>query len=52
VIHFAGLKAVGKKTGLHIYNLGTGKGYSVFEMAEAFGVACGKPVPYKICPPW
>lgn len=48
--HIAALQAVGEKSGLHIYNLGTGKGSSVLEMAEAFGLACGKPVPYEICP--
>ncbi|MBR9788148.1 MAG: UDP-glucose 4-epimerase GalE [Vibrionaceae bacterium] len=48
--HIAALKAVGEKSGLHIYNLGTGRGSSVLEMAEAFGVACGKPVPYELCP--
>ncbi|MBE5744837.1 MAG: UDP-glucose 4-epimerase GalE [Clostridiales bacterium] len=35
--------------GVHIYNLGTGKGYSVLEMIRAFEKACGKELPYKIC---
>lgn len=48
--HIAALKAVGEKSGLHIFNLGTGKGSSVLEMVEAFSKACGKPVPYEICP--
>ncbi|PHM26920.1 UDP-galactose-4-epimerase [Xenorhabdus budapestensis] len=48
--HIAALNAVGRKSGLHIYNLGTGKGTSVLEMVEAFGQACGKSVPYEICP--
>ena len=48
--HIAALNAVGEKAGLHIYNLGTGKGSSVLQMVEAFGSACGKPVPYEICP--
>ncbi len=47
--HIAALKAVGQKAGLHIYNLGTGRGSSVLEMVEAFGAACGKPVPYELC---
>ncbi|EJG1691711.1 UDP-glucose 4-epimerase GalE [Vibrio parahaemolyticus] len=38
------------KSGLHIYNLGTGKGSSVLEMVDAFAAACGKPVPYELCP--
>ncbi|QXC56380.1 UDP-glucose 4-epimerase GalE [Vibrio mimicus] len=48
--HIAALKAVGEKAGLHIYNLGTGKGSSVLEMVDAFANACGKPVPYELCP--
>jgi UDP-glucose 4-epimerase len=48
--HVAALKAVGEKAGLHIYNLGTGKGSSVIEMVNAFSIACGKDVPYEICP--
>lgn len=38
------------ETGVHIYNLGTGHGYSVLEMIHAFEKACGKKLPYKICP--
>ncbi|WP_428776029.1 UDP-glucose 4-epimerase GalE [Vibrio sp.] len=48
--HIAALKSVGEKAGLHIYNLGTGKGSSVLEMVEAFARACDKPVPYELCP--
>jgi UDP-glucose 4-epimerase len=48
--HVAALKAVGAKSGLHIYNLGTGKGSSVLEMVNAFAKACGNPIPYQISP--
>ena len=48
--HIAALKSVGEKSGLHIYNLGTGKGSSVLEMVEALAQASGKPVPYTLCP--
>ncbi|KOE81889.1 UDP-galactose-4-epimerase [Vibrio alginolyticus] len=48
--HVAALKTVGEKAGLHIYNLGTGKGSSVLEMVDAFAQASGKPVPYELCP--
>lgn len=48
--HIAALKAVGEKSGLHIYNLGTGKGSSVLEMVDAFAQASGKAVPYTLCP--
>ncbi|MBQ8884970.1 MAG: UDP-glucose 4-epimerase GalE [Clostridia bacterium] len=37
-----------KETGVHIYNLGTGQGYSVLDMIHAFEKACGKELPYKI----
>ena len=37
------------ESGVHIYNLGTGRGYSVLEMIHAFEKACGKELPYKIC---
>lgn len=47
--HLAALQCVGEKPGLHIYNLGTGKGSSVLEMVDAFSEACGKPIPYQIC---
>ena len=36
------------KPGVLIYNLGTGKGASVFEMIEAFEKASGKKLPYKV----
>ncbi|MGD8231819.1 UDP-glucose 4-epimerase GalE [Vibrio sp. TRT 1302] len=46
--HVAALEKVGQKSGLHIYNLGTGNGYSVLEMVKAFELASGKNVPYQI----
>ncbi|MBY8245746.1 UDP-glucose 4-epimerase GalE [Vibrio fluvialis] len=48
--HIAALQAVGTQAGLHIYNLGTGKGSSVLDVVNAFSQACGKAVPYEICP--
>lgn len=39
-----------KKIGLKTYNLGTGNGYSVLDIIEAFGKACGKEIPYVIGP--
>ncbi len=36
--------------GLKIYNLGTGKGYSVLQIVKAFEKASGRSVAYKICP--
>lgn len=37
-----------EKQGLFIYNLGTGKGYSVLDMVRAFEKVTGKKVSYKI----
>ncbi|MDZ7664298.1 MAG: UDP-glucose 4-epimerase GalE [Desulfotignum sp.] len=34
--------------GVLIYNLGTGRGYSVLEMIQGFERACGRPIPYEI----
>ncbi|MEK3881784.1 UDP-glucose 4-epimerase GalE [Paenibacillus sp. PL2-23] len=45
------LKALVKLTdvrGVHTYNLGTGRGYSVLEMISAFQVASGRQVPYRM----
>ncbi len=47
------LKAIEKntgKSGVHIYNLGTGNGYSVLQVINAFSKACGKDIPYQIDP--
>ncbi|NIK76084.1 UDP-glucose 4-epimerase [Paenibacillus castaneae] len=35
-------------SGVHIYNLGTGRGYSVLEMITAFESVTGQSVPYRI----
>ena len=48
--HVAALKSVSQQAGLHIYNLGTGKGTSVFEVLEAFEKATGRAIPYQIMP--
>lgn len=36
--------------GVHAYNLGTGRGYSVLEVLRAYENACGKRLPYRIQP--
>jgi UDP-glucose 4-epimerase len=46
--HIAALNHVGTKPGLHVYNLGTGIGYSVLEMVAAFSKACNKSIPYQL----
>lgn len=46
------VKALDRVTepGVHIYNLGTGIGYSVLDVIHAFEKACGKKLPYVIAP--
>ncbi|HGG0582452.1 TPA: GDP-mannose 4,6-dehydratase, partial [Bacillus cereus] len=46
--HVKALEKVLSTTGVDAYNLGTGMGYSVLEMVEAFEKVSGKKVPYKI----
>ena len=46
--HVKALQKINGKNGLSIYNLGTGNGYSVLEVVEAFTAACGRAVPYQI----
>ena len=48
--HVSALEKLVKDKGTFIYNIGTGRGYSVLEMIDAFSKACGHPVPYKIGP--
>jgi len=47
--HILALEKV-QKPGVYIYNLGTGKGYSVMDVLHAFEKACGKKLPYVIEP--
>ncbi len=46
--HLAALKTHWESTGVHTYNLGTGKGSSVLEMLKAFEQACGKTLAYEL----
>ncbi|WP_428775383.1 UDP-glucose 4-epimerase GalE [Vibrio sp.] len=46
--HIAALKQVGEKSGVHVFNLGTGNGFSVLEMVKAFEQACGKSIPHQL----
>ena len=48
--HVLAVKKLEQKPGLFIVNLGTGVGYSVLEMVNAFSKALGREVPYKIGP--
>jgi len=49
--HVAAIRYLEKQEGLLTVNLGTGQGYSVLEMVNAFAKASGRPVPYQIAPP-
>jgi UDP-glucose 4-epimerase len=46
--HVAALNGCIGRPGVHVYNLGTGTGRSVFELLTAFSHACGKNLPSKI----
>lgn len=45
--HIHALRKLQQKPGVVTYNLGTGRGYSVLEMIEAFEKGSGRKVPYK-----
>ena len=46
--HLRAIDKIKDNTGVYVYNLGTGNGYSVLDMVKAFSKACGKDVKYKI----
>lgn len=50
--HLAALDrlSAGKVKGFEVFNLGTGKGFSVLEMVKSFADASGRNIPYEIVP--
>ncbi len=48
--HVAALRKLEENCGLFVCNLGTGKGYSVLEVLNAYERACGKTLPYVVDP--
>ncbi len=48
--HVCAVNTLKQHPGVAVYNLGTGQGYSVLEMVDAFVKATGKKVPYVITP--
>ena len=48
--HVKALKKLEDNSGLSIYNLGTGKGYSVLDIVKNFEAATGVKIPYVITP--
>ncbi|GGQ75481.1 UDP-glucose 4-epimerase GalE [Couchioplanes azureus] len=45
--HRLAAEHLGDRTGLRVYNLGTGTGTSVLELIAAFAAACGRDLPYR-----
>jgi UDP-glucose 4-epimerase len=48
--HVAALLQHQTDSGFHPYNLGTGQGYSVLEVLQAFAKSAGKDIPYQLAP--
>jgi len=48
--HLCAMHAIAQQPGIGIWNLGTGQGYSVLDMVQAFEEASGRNVPYCIAP--
>lgn len=48
--HVKALSFLGKQSGVHAFNLGTGQAVSVLAMVQAFEQASGKPIPYEFSP--
>ena len=48
--HVAALDHAHGNPGVHVFNLGTGRGQSVLEVIAAYESASGKPVPYEVAP--
>lgn len=48
--HICSLSRLLEAPGVQVYNLGTGRGYSVLEMIHGFEKACGHDIPYEIVP--
>lgn len=46
--HVRAIDKLTEKPGVKVYNLGTGKGYSVLDVIKAFSKACGRELPYEI----
>ncbi|QMV41667.1 UDP-glucose 4-epimerase GalE [Cohnella cholangitidis] len=46
--HLKAIERVMTKTGVDVFNLGTGRGYSVLEVVSAFEKVSGLKIPYKI----
>lgn len=50
IAHIKALEFIVGKQGHEVFNIGTGNGYSVLEVIEAFSKACGKELKYEFAP--
>lgn len=48
--HLKALEFLKKNQGIHTWNLGTGQGYSVFEIVKSFEKIVGVKIPYEVLP--
>ena len=48
--HVKAIEKIKNKTGVLVYNLGTGTGYSVLDVVKSFEKASGVKIPYEIKP--
>ncbi|MFI8230255.1 UDP-glucose 4-epimerase GalE [Streptomyces sp. NPDC085900] len=48
--HRVALDHLADAPGMHVYNLGTGKGSTVLEVVAAFSGVCGYPIPFEAAP--
>lgn len=48
--HLHALNNMNHRTGTHVWNLGTGQGYSVLEIIRTFETVAGRAIPYKLGP--
>ncbi|HTN30979.1 MAG TPA: UDP-glucose 4-epimerase GalE [Pseudomonas sp.] len=48
--HLKALDALAERSGVNVWNLGTGTGYSVLQMVRAFEQASGRAVAYRVAP--
>jgi UDP-glucose 4-epimerase len=48
--HVAALKKLAQNCGEFVYNLGTGRGYSVLEIIATFEKVCGRTIQYEFKP--
>lgn len=50
IAHIRALEYIVERAGCEVFNIGTGNGYSVLEVVEAFSKACGHPVKFEFAP--